>query len=133
MSAIFVDTSVLLPLLDADDRDHEDVVAAVEQIVASGDSLVTSSYTLVEAGALVRRRLGVRPFRNLGEVASRAMDVIWVDEDVHDRAWAAASTGRRKGPSFVDQVSFVIMQDLGLDTALAIDRHFERAGFTTIP
>ena len=133
MSAIFVDTSALLPLLDADDRDHEAVVAAMERIAASRDTLVTSSYTMVEAGALVRRRLGVKPFRKLGEVVERAMDVIWVDEDIHGRAWEAASSGRRKGPSLVDHVAFLIMHDLGLDTALAIDRHFERAGFTTLP
>jgi len=133
VSEIFVDTSALLPLIDADDRDHEAVVAAIGQIAQRGDTLITSSYTLVEAGALVRRRLGVRPFRSLGEVASRAMDVIWVDEDVHQRAWAVASSGNRNGPSFVDQVAFVIMQDLGLDTALAIDRHFTRAGFTVLP
>jgi predicted nucleic acid-binding protein len=133
MSAVFVDTSALLPLLDTDDRDHERVVAAMEDIAARERDLVTSSYTLVEAGALVRRRLGVKTFRALGEVASRAMEVVWVDEDLHDRAWAAASTGRKKGPSLVDHVAFEIMRDLELDTVLAIDRHFAREGFATLP
>lgn len=54
---VFVDTSALLPLLDRADGDHAAVVAAVRELADRHETLVTSSYTLVEAGALVKRRL----------------------------------------------------------------------------
>lgn len=132
MNAVYLDTSALLPLLDRDDADHEAVVAAVRTLVEKGTALVTSSYTLVETGALVRSRLGIVAFRRLGETLERAAEVVWVDEDLHWKAWAKAAAARR-GPGLVDCVGFLVMKQLGIKTALALDNHFKKEGFETLP
>ena len=133
MRRVYLDTSALLPLLDGDDRDHVAVTKALTHIVESQAMLVTSSYTLVEAGALVKRRLGVTVFQALGETIDQSTEVIWVDEELHRRAWAKAAEEPRRGPSLVDWVGFLVMRDLGVDSALAIDNHFRRQGFRTLP
>ena len=130
---VFVDTSALLPLLDQDDRDHEDVVAALRQLAVAREKLVTSSYTLVEAGALVKRRLGSEAFRRLGETMAAAIDVVWVDEELHRRAWAMAAQHGRDGPSLVDCASFLAMRDAHVTTALTLDQHFLAEGFEVLP
>ncbi len=43
MTAIFVDTSALLPLLDRDDQDHTAVVAVLGEFNPSQTTLVSSS------------------------------------------------------------------------------------------
>lgn len=133
MTAVYVDTSGLLPLLDRDDRDHARVAAAVAALAAEGATLVTTSYVLVESGALVARRLGTEAFRRLGELVERAMDVVWVDEELHRQGWALAATGGRRAPSLVDRVSFLAMRELGATRALALDEHFRAEGFATLP
>ena len=133
MTPIFVDTSALLPLLDRDDQDHPAVVTALRQLNPSETTLITSSYVLVEAGALVRARLGTAAFRRLGDTIERGAEVVWVDEELHRRAWKAASKGGKRGPSFVDWVSFLLMAELNIETALAQDRHFVQQGFSTLP
>lgn len=132
MNAAYLDTSVLLPLLDADDADHEIVVSTLESVVRKRMALVTTCYTLVESGALVRSRLGLAAFRRLGETIERAAEVVWVDEGLHRKAWEQAAKARR-GPSLVDWVGILTMERLGIRTALAIDRHFNRRGFDTLP
>ncbi len=102
MTSIFVDTSALLPLLDRDDQDHDYLVNAVGTLSISQTALVTSSYVLVEAGSLVRSRLGVSAFRRLGEIMERGVEIVWVDEELHRRAWKEASAGGKRAPSLVD-------------------------------
>ena len=130
---VYVDTSALLPLLDRSDDDHASVLAAVRDLASSGATLTTCSYTLVEAGALVKRRLGSGAFKKLGETVTDAMDVIWVDAELHAHAWANAAKHSRHGPSLVDCVSFIVMHDKGITTALALDEHFRAEGFQILP
>ncbi len=130
---VFVDTSALLPLLDESDDDHGAVVAALQELAHQQEQLITSSYTMVEAAALVKRRLGAIAFKRLGEVAGRAMRIIWVDEELHERAWERAADQGRDGPSLVDCTSFLVMCDNGVTRALALDDHFRGEGFQTVP
>lgn len=133
MNKVYVDTSALLPLLDGDDRDHAAVIKALTRIVETRETLVTSSYTVVEAGALVKRRLGATVFQALGETIDRSVEVVWVDESLHRRAWVKAAAEERQGPSLVDWTGFLVMKDRGIKTALAIDNHFRQQGFRILP
>jgi len=133
MKGVFIDTSALLPLLDRDDDDHGLVVAAVEALTRKQVPLYTTSYVQVEAGALVKRRLGSTAFAELGKALEGTVETIWVDEALHRQAWVRAAEEPRKGPGLVDWTSFLTMQDLGLDTALTLDSHFEKQGFNIVP
>lgn len=132
MTRLWVDSSALLPLIDRADDWHERVDAAFREAAGRDDALVTSSYVLVESGALTMHRMGAEAFRRLGEVTERALEVIWVDEALHRAAWREAQRSRR-GPSLVDWVGFLVMRDRRIDTALALDRHFLDRGFRTLP
>lgn len=130
---VCVDTSALLALINGSDAHHAAVVSEVTRLSAEGAAFFTTSYTLVETGALVKDRLGQAAFRSLGEVVERSLDVVWVDEALHRRAWAEAAAATKRGPSLVDCVGFSIMRQLGVGTALAIDAHFRKAGFEVVP
>lgn len=132
MRTVFVDTSALLCLLDRREAEHAAVVAALHALDDERSGLLTTSYTLAESGALIRRRLGVDAFRKLGEFAHRALEIIWVDEDLHRRGWNQSLESGREGPGLVDCVAFHAMSDRGVDTALAVDRHFT-ARFAVLP
>ena len=133
MSDIYVDTSALLSLLDRDDARHEAVVDALSGLADDRAHLITTSYTIVESGALVRRRLGVKSFNALGRVISDSVEIVWVDSDLHWRAWRQAGKSAGRGPGLVDWVGIITMQDLKIKTALALDRHFQKQGFATVP
>jgi uncharacterized protein len=133
MTEVFLDTSALLPLLDSNDPDHEAVVTTIRKLLGDGIRFLTTSYITVEAGALVRRRLGRDAFVKLGEVIHDNVEVIWPDESLHREAWSQAAGEPRSGPGLVDWTSFLVMKKYQISTALTLDAHFKKQGFKVLP
>lgn len=94
---------------------------------------MTHNYVVVEATALVRRRLGPSAVRVLHDDLLSPVGVTWVDDSLHGAAVAAMLSSPRSSVSLVDWVSFEAMRRLGVDRAFAFDRDFARYGFDTIP
>lgn len=127
MNMLFVDTSALQAILDSEDPNHERAIAAFESALRA-DGAVTHNYVHVEAEQLVRRRLGAAAATRLLNELLPAMRTIWVDEAIHTEA-AHAMEGQGRAASLVDEVSFIVMRSLGLDTALAFDADFAKQGY----
>ena len=130
---VFVDTSALLAILDADDRGHQRTAQAWKDLLADERELVTSSYVLVETFAIVQSRLGVEAVRALDQDLLPALAVIWLDEDVYRAAVSALLTAGRRQLSLVDCASFETMRRHGITTALTLDSHFAEQGFEVLP
>lgn len=92
---------------------------------------MTPNYVVVEATALVDRRLGRGAVRDLHTRLLRPIDVAWVDRETHELALSAFLAAPQI--SLVDRVSFELMRRLGIGTAFTFDRHFAREGFEVVP
>ena len=130
---IFVDTSALLALLDADDRKHSIAKQTWEEMVHKEESLKCSNYILIETFALVQHRLGMDAVRTLQEDILPLVSVEWMDEQNHYSSVMALLVADRRGLSLVDCASFETMRRLGLNTSFTLDRHFNEQGFLVIP
>jgi predicted nucleic acid-binding protein len=128
----FVDTSGLLAFLDRDAARHEEVVARIAEILEERRA-ITHNYVLIETEALARLRLGAGVARRLLEDVVPVLEVVWVDRELHEAAATAHLRSPRRRSSLVDQVSFELMRQLGVRSALALDRDFAREGFELIP
>lgn len=128
---VLVDTSAFYALLDEADLRHRDAVATLEELRGRVE-LVTHNYIVVEAMALVRRRLGPDAEVRLLDGFLPVLDTIWVDPGTH-RAAAAAYRAAARTASLVDHVSFEVMRAEGVAYAWAYDRDFEREGFGLPP
>lgn len=128
----FVDTSGLLAFLDRDAAQHKEVVASIGVILEAREA-ITHNYVLIETEALARRRLGGSVARRLLEDVVPALEIVWVDAELHEAAVTAHLRSLRRRSSLVDHVSFELMRRLGLRTALALDHDFAREGFDLIP
>jgi uncharacterized protein len=129
----FVDTSALLAVLDADDAQHARASRAWRDLVSGGESLLTSSYVLVETVALAQARLGLEAARALDTDVMAVIQVVWVDGTLHRPAMTALLTARRRDLSLVDCVSFEAMRRAGVTRVFAFDRHFREQGFSLVP
>jgi predicted nucleic acid-binding protein len=98
-------------------------------VASEGALLVTTNYVVTELTALIQNRLGLDVALQMHRGLLPALEIVFVDRGLHDRAVAAWSVARRGELSLVDCAGFVLMRDLGLVTALAFDRHFEEQGF----
>jgi uncharacterized protein len=122
---VFVDTSAFYALLSRTDANHAD--AANRWQVYLGDrtaKLFTSNYVVVEACALLTRRLGKPAVADLHQSLLPATTVLRVDESTHHAAMEATLATGNDGPSLVDCSSLALMRARGIDAAFAYDRHF---------
>ena len=129
MSPVFVDTSALLALLNPDDSAHRRARAAFDGLAAMGAALTTTSYVLVETYALVGRRLGAEAVRAFREALAPLLDVIWVDEALHEAGLDLLLTRKSNRLSLVDAVSFVAIRQRAVDRVFAYDDDFRRERF----
>jgi uncharacterized protein len=131
--SVFVDTSAILAVMDADDSSHERAAAAWRKLLSDEEPLVTTSYVVVEVFALVQRRLGIDAVRALESDVMPVLQVIWIDADVHRRAVAAVLATGSKRLSLVDCSSFEIMREQNIRQAFTLDRDFIAQGFDAVP
>lgn len=131
--SVFVDTSALLAMLDADESSHRRCADAWTRLVTDDERLLTSSYVVVEVFALVQRRLGLDAVRALETSVMPRVQILWVDPEIHRRAIAALLAAARKKLSLVDCASFELMREYGIRRAFTLDRHFTEQGFERVP
>jgi predicted nucleic acid-binding protein len=130
---VFVDTSVLCAVLDADDDYHDRAAEAWSGLLDDNHTLVTSNYVLVETFALVQARLGMDAVRALADDLLPVLRTVDVGEWDHRAAVQALLAADPRSLSLVDCCSFVVMRRLGLRTALTFDADFGTQGFEMIP
>ena len=129
---VFVDTSALYALLDRDDANHQEAKGIWAQLLESGAALLTHSYVLVEAFALVQRRLGLEATRALHDDLIPVLEIVWVEEDLHRAAVEALLAYGSRAISLVDWVSFLLMRRRGIQKAFAFDEDFKQQGFVLL-
>jgi len=130
---VLVDTSALFALLDRSDRDHERTGRSFRQLRDARDALIIHNYVVVEAVALIQRRLGAPAAVSLLRELVPTSQMIWIDQGVHSAAAEQFSRVTSRAVSLVDLVSFELMRREGIDTAFALDPDFVSAGFRTVP
>jgi uncharacterized protein len=132
MNAVFADTSGLFALLNANDENHTRAKHAFADLRARKAPLVSTSFVLVETYALIGRRLGLGAVKSFRTDFAPLIDVVWVDEALHNAGLDLLIERGERPLSLVDAVSFIAMRQRNLTAALAFDPHFEREGFSAV-
>lgn len=125
---MLLDTSGLLCYFHANEPGHADARALFQAASAK----LTHSYVLSEFVTLAYARgLPRRPALAFATVllTHPAVEVVWVDENLHQTAVALLDARPDKAYSLCDAVSFVLLRERGLLTALTTDHHFTQEGF----
>jgi uncharacterized protein len=128
---VFADTSYYLALLGPADADH---AAAVELSRRDDFEVVTSGFVLVELGNALSRHEDRGHFLDLVALlrGDPAMLVVGPDQRLLDAGIELFADRPDKGWSLTDCISFVVMNEHGINEALTADHHFEQAGFVAL-
>jgi uncharacterized protein len=130
---ILVDTAALYALIDDRDPNHARATAALDGLRAGHERLLTHEYVVVEATALIQRRLGVGALRRFVDDLLPLIEVAWVDEAQHLEAREALLAAGRRNVSLVDWTSFLVMRRHAVRRALTFDPDFGIEGFEVVP
>jgi predicted nucleic acid-binding protein len=131
--SLFVDTSALMAVLDADDQNHPAAAGLWKELVTTETELVCTNYILLEAFALIQNRLGLEAVRTFHEDMMPLLQIAWIEAEEHARGVAALLTAGRRQLSLVDCISFETMRAAGINQTFSFDRHFAQQGFVCKP
>lgn len=130
---VFVDTSALYALLDADDNNHDRARHLWQEWLEHPTHFVCSNYILLESVALIQRRLGLLALRRFQADMAPIFQIRWIDANLHQAAMSALLVAHQRRLSLVDCTSFELMRQLSINTVFAFDRHFAEYGFNCLP
>lgn len=129
---VFIDTSAILAVMDADDENHTHADKVWKGLLESDDMLLCNNYVLLETYSLIQHRLGMDAVKAFHWKVRPCLQVEWIDELTHNQAVDSMVMAERRKLSLVDSASFLLMRKMGLQTAFAFDRHFQEQGFSCL-
>lgn len=119
----FVDASAIVALVDRNDRSHDDAVAAYQGLQEANYRLFTTNLVMAEVVQLLNDGVGADVARQF--LRDHRLSVYHASEDDENRAVAMVMTSRStRGLSYVDAVSLVVMEKLGIADAFVVDTTF---------
>lgn len=128
---LFVDSSAFLASINPKDASFSAAQRVLGRIRTGRMQLLTTTYVIVEAHALILNRAGREPgVKFLRGLEGSAMGILRPTSDDERRAREIVYTHTDKTYSLTDAISFAVMERLGLTRAFTYDRDFERFGFT---
>jgi uncharacterized protein len=128
----YLDTSALFAALVRSDRGHAQAGPVLAALLERSIPLVTTSYVLLETLALLQSRVGIDAARRFERALRPRVEVVWVDDDLHARAFERLDRLGRRAVSLVDCAGFVVMEERGIRHAFALDEHFREEGFVLL-
>ena len=130
MSAVFADTFFYLALLRKDD--HARPCAMAESKI--NRRIITTELILLELGNACAQVGDREDFLSLlaGLRASPRVEIVPLNQQLLKRGLDLFAKRKDKDWSLTDCISFVVMQDFDIHSALTGDRHFQQAGFEAL-
>jgi predicted nucleic acid-binding protein len=132
---VFVDTSAFVALRNRSEREHEAARDALRALLSADVRLITSNYVFAETYTALMIRVNRVEAIEWGRRAraGTALELVRVDEQLEDAAWAILEGHADKEWSYVDATSFALIDREKVDAAFAFDRHFEQRGLHVLP
>lgn len=131
MSSVFGDTVYFLALVNARDQLH---AQAKELSRQPPGSLVTTEWVLTEVGDALSAPGARERFTSLLGTLQRQADVeiVPASHDLFSKGCAVFSERPDKAWSLTDCLSFAVMRERAIGSALTADHHFVQAGFDVL-
>ncbi|MGI8980094.1 MAG: type II toxin-antitoxin system VapC family toxin [Pirellulaceae bacterium] len=124
---VFVDTGAWFANFVPDDPHHQRID---DWLSANTEPLLTTDYCVDETLTLLmaRRRLSRALVAGHFFFHKDVLQIHFVTPDQIRRAWILFQQRAAAGWSFTDCTSRIVMGDLGIQTAAAVDEHFRQFG-----
>lgn len=131
----FLDTSYIIALEIVNEDAHEQVLPNWLTLALSKPFLVTTTYIFDETVTFFNSRNLHRKAVEIGNRLRESPDIelIEIDLDLFNQGWQYFQKYQDKSYSFTDCLSFVVMENRRIITALTLDNHFRQAGFQKLP
>lgn len=131
---LFLDTSFSIGLVSPRDQIHEKAVSRSEKIENLKIPVVTTQAILLEIGnALSKsafRQVGIGLLENLANDPDTT--IVFLTDEIYNKAFELFRSRPDKEWGLVGCISFVVMRERNIESALTADEHYIQAGFRAL-
>jgi predicted nucleic acid-binding protein len=128
---VFVDTSAYYAFADGTETQHAAALAAAHRFNRGGVEFYTTNFIAAEMYALILTRVNrATALRVLDRLYTSRTRIVRATEGDETRARDVLRHHQDKDYSYVDAISFAVMQRLHIRLAWTYDQHFAQFGFT---
>lgn len=128
---IFIDSVFIIALVNKRDEHHEQAAQLARQ--TAGQPVLVTDTVLLEVGNALSRNHKQEAIRVIERFLSAAeVEIVHLTPKLFEQAFSMYKAYQDKAWGLVDCISFVVMQEAGVVSALTLDRHFEQAGFQAL-
>lgn len=130
-----MDTSYILALEIKNEEAHKQVLQNWVILAQSKPVLVTITYIFDEIVTFFNSRNVHHKAVEIGNrlLSSPDLELVEIDRTLFNRGWQYFQKYQDKSYSLTDCLSFIVMEERGIITALTLDDHFIQAGFQIFP
>jgi predicted nucleic acid-binding protein len=131
----FLDTRYILALEIRNEEAHQQVARSWTDLAPFKPSLVTTPYIFDEVVTFFNSRNLHFKAVEVGTrfLESPDIELIEINQNLFNQGWQYFKRHQDKSCSLTDCLSFVVMQEREVLTALTLDHHFLQAGFQILP
>jgi uncharacterized protein len=131
----FLDTSYIVALEIKNEDVHSRVLDHWLSLVDRKSQLVTTTYIFDEVVTLFNSRKLHSKAVEVGTLLLESPDILLVeiDKTIFEKGWQDFKRYKDKLFSLTDCLSFVVMQERNITSALTLDIHFQQVGFQVFP
>ncbi len=131
----FLDTSYILALEIKNEADHKQVLQNWVILAQSKPVLVTTTYIFDEIVTFFNSRNLHHKAVEVGNrlLSSPDIELVEINTTLFNQGWQYFQKYQDKSYSLTDCLSFIVMEERGIITALTLDHHFIQAGFQIFP
>jgi hypothetical protein len=131
----FLDTSYILSLEIKNDSAHQQVLQNWASLAMFSTFLVTTTYVFDEVVTFFNSRNLHYKAVEIGNrlLESKDIELLEIEGTLFNQGWQYFQKHKDKSYSLTDCLSFIVMQEREIVTALTLDNHFRQAGFQILP
>jgi len=135
MGNIFLDTSFIIALEDADDQNHKKAITFWNSFKKKPAKLITTTYIFDETVTFLKKRISYDKATQVGGLilSSPMVEMVHISKEDFEKGWEMFLKYQDKNFSFTDCLSFLIMEKRNIKKALTFDEHFGQKGFYMVP
>lgn len=135
---IFLDTSALIALFVDKEQGHKEVKTQYQQYKTQRALLITSNLVLSELYTRLVYEFGTKVVSHIASKMAKVIEegqlrVLWVDEDLFNKALSVLIKFGEHKISFTDAASYVLSKEFRADEVFTLDSDFRKMGLTAAP
>lgn len=133
-NSFFLDTAFAIALISPKDVFHEKALELAKQVEKSKTRLVTTRAIVVEIGnALSKESTRKSAVELIDSIeGDETITIVPVSDEIYNNAFKMFRSRLDKEWGLTDCISFVVMKQQGITSALTTDQHFQQAGFVAL-